>query len=678
MKSVMIAMAVVLPLVAGVTVSPTAKVLQLLADVQAKVVSEGTEAKKTYEEFAEYCDDRSKDLAFAIKTGQGEAAELTAAIQKADATLGSLEAKIEQLVADIATDDADLKAAAAIRAKEAADFAKEEKELSEIISMLQRAVGILQREMAKGGAAMLQLKSAKSVTQALEIMVQASVFSSADGSRLTALVQQTADSDEADDGAPDAAVYEGHSGGIVDTLESLLEKAEAQLADARTSETKSSHNYDMVKQSLDDEVKFATKDMDGAKADHVDTTGAKATATGDLDVTTKSLNADIKALADLKQVCASTAADYEAGVKSRNAEITALTAAHKVISEMTGGADTLTYGLNQVSLLQQTSSGSVGRAAVRFVRDLAKKESSPALAQLASRMTAAMRSSGGDDPFGKVKTLITNMIAKLESEQDAEATEKAYCDKELGETNVKKDDKTAEIQKLSTQIDQMSARSAQLKQEAADTLKALASLAAAQADMDKIRSEQNADFTSNKADLEQGIAGVKQALKILREYYASEGKAHAAAEGAGAGVIGLLEVCESDFTAGLAAIMSAEENAAAEYVETSKANEVEKAAKDQDVKYKTKESAALDKAVGEDTADRSGVQTELVAVMDYLKTMEKRCIAKPETYAERARRREAEIAGLKEALSILEGEASLVQRASKHMLRGVHLHRNGA
>merc|ERR1711972_732102 len=135
---------------------------------------------------------------------------------------------------------------------------------------------------------------------------------------------------------------------------------------------------------------------------------------------------------------------------------------------------------------------------------------------------------------------------------------------------------------------------------------------------DKIRQEQNADFVKNKADLEQGIAGVKQALKILREYYASDGKAHAAAEGAGASIIGLLEVCESDFTKGLAETISAEENAGSEYTATTKANDIEKTARQQDATYKTSEASRLDKAVSDATADREGVQSELDAVLQYL------------------------------------------------------------
>merc|ERR1719310_158667 len=97
-----------------------------------------------------------------------------------------------------------------------------------------------------------------------------------------------------------------------------------------------------------------------------------------------------------------------------------------------------------------------------------------------------------------------------------------------------------------------------------------------------------------------------------------------------------------------------------------KENEITKATKDQDVKYKTQESKALDKAIAEATSDRATVQEELDAVMEYYKGLKERCIAKPEPYEERVKRREAEIAGLKEALAILEGEAALIQKGTVH------------
>merc|ERR1719359_2804310 len=98
--------------------------------------------------------------------------------------------------------------------------------------------------------------------------------------------------------------------------------------------------------------------------------------------------------------------------------------------------------------------------------------------------------------------------------------------------------------------------------------------------MDKIRMEEKAAFTTNKAEMEEGLEGVKLALKILREYYAKEDKAHGAAEGAGGGIIGMLEVIESDFTKGLAELISTEEAAAAEYDKVSKENAIMKTTKE--------------------------------------------------------------------------------------------------
>merc|ERR1719499_434122 len=112
---------------------------------------------------------------------------------------------------------------------------------------------------------MMQVTGAKTIAQAMDALVRASAINSADAERLTALVQSQDSEDDASFGAPAATVYESHSGGIVDTLESLLEKAEEQLAKARKQETSAAHNFEMLKQSLEDEIKFANKDMAKAK-----------------------------------------------------------------------------------------------------------------------------------------------------------------------------------------------------------------------------------------------------------------------------------------------------------------------------------------------------------------------------------------------------------------------------
>merc|ERR1719191_2069892 len=290
------------------------------------------------------------------------------------------------------------------------------------------------------------------------------------------------------------------------------------------------------------------------------------------------------------------AEDFEAAVKSRGEELKALVEAKKAIAETTSGAESLSYGLNQVSFFQrsssQISSGSdlARYEAVRFVRDLAKKHHSTELTQLASRMASAMHlsSASGEDPFSKVKGLISEMISRLEKEAGSDASHKAYCDKELSETGVKNDEKSAEIAKLSTKIDQMSSRSAQLKEQVAVLQKGLAGLAASQAEMDTIRKEEKDTYLANKADLEKGLEGVKMGLKILREYYAKEDKAHVAGEGEGSTIVGLLEVVESDFSKGLAEMSATESSAAAAYEQQTKDNEIEKTAKEQDVKYKTR------------------------------------------------------------------------------------------
>merc|ERR1719199_2430979 len=125
---------------------------------------------------------------------------------------------------------------------------------------------------------MMQLKGVQTITQTLAIMVEATSLNSADASRLSSFLQNTQESEDGSDslGAPAAAVYKGQSGGIIETMQDLYEKAEAQLEEARKTETKSLQAFQMLAQSLKDEIKYGQKDLDKSKKNLAASGEAKA------------------------------------------------------------------------------------------------------------------------------------------------------------------------------------------------------------------------------------------------------------------------------------------------------------------------------------------------------------------------------------------------------------------
>merc|ERR1719235_1436842 len=185
--------------------------------------------------------------------------------------------------------------------------------------MLERAIAIIEREMAKtgfiqGGAAM---------------------------QKLSAALQPG--------GAPDPAAYKSKSGGIVSVLEDMLEKAKGELAAAQKAEMNSKFDYDMLKQKLEDMMANADKVMDETKKAKAAAEEAKAIAQGELDTASKTLSDSETHLKDLQQECMAKAEEYETSQHSRSEELTALDTAKKVLVEKTAGAADREYSFIQVS-----------------------------------------------------------------------------------------------------------------------------------------------------------------------------------------------------------------------------------------------------------------------------------------------------------------------------------------
>jgi len=640
--------------------------------------------------FFEWCDESSQNLNNEIKTASKNKEKLEAKIGELTSAIDVSNSEIEKLSGAISASEGELNDATAIREKEAADFAASEKELVETVDTLDRAISIISTEMSKNPAALAQIdtKSMSGLLQSLNVVVDAAGFSTSDKQKLVALVQSKQGEDDSEFGAPAAASYKSQSGGIVDVLEDLKEKAEGELSEARKAESTTKHNFEMMKQSLEDQMAADTKDLNEQKSAKASAEEEKAAAEGDLATTTTDLKDGQAALATANSDCMTTAADHEATVAARNEELKVIATAEKILKESTSGAVGQTYSLLQIAASRSTSrlqsrADLANSEVITMVKNLAREQHSAALAQLASRLAVVVKygSRDGADPFGKIKGLISDMIVKLEKEAEAEATEKAYCDEQMAKTEAKKAELEGDVAKLSSKIDKAAAKSAQLKEDVKELQAELAALAKMQAEMDKVRRETHSNFVTAKTELSQGLTGVRKALGVLRDYYGGAAAMiqddaklsafmqqpappaqHAKAGGAGGSIINILEVCESDFANNLAKEETEEADAESEYQKTTQENKVSKATKEQDAKYKAKESASLDKTISELSGDRDTANTELSAVMEYYGKIKERCIAKPETYEARVARRTAEINGLKEALSILENETALLQR----------------
>ena len=144
--------------------------------------------------------------------------------------------------------------------------------------------------------------------------------------------------------------------------------------------------------------------------------------------------------------------------------------------------------------------------------------------------------------------------------QRAQAEHKGWCDTELSTNEQTRKEKTEAVETLHAEIDQLEASIAKLTEDIGELTKAVAELDAAMAKATSLRQEEKATNTETISDAGEAQTAVAQALTVLKEFYAKAGEATAFVQepeifdkpyqgmGAeGGGVVGMLEVIESDF-----------------------------------------------------------------------------------------------------------------------------------
>eukprot|EP00933_Yihiella_yeosuensis_P056487 TRINITY_DN556_c0_g1_i11.p1 TRINITY_DN556_c0_g1~~TRINITY_DN556_c0_g1_i11.p1 ORF type:complete len:558 (-),score=201.37 TRINITY_DN556_c0_g1_i11:103-1704(-) len=490
-------------------------------------------------------------------------------------------------------------------------------------------------------------------------MVSASMISAQDAAGLTSLLQKAQAEDE-EFQAPVGPAYEKKAGGVLELIEDLYDKTKEQLKALVAKEEQAIHNYGMLAQSLKDAIAFSKKEILKAKASQRGEQKTKADAERNLKKTTESLNKDETELVDLGRDCKRKNEDYAIEKKDRQDELTAVKTAKEALDSAAGAAKQK-YGLVEepdsfIQLKSMIRNGAdlANAEVVHMIRDLAHKQHSKELALLAQKIGAVMRTSrksSGPEVLKKIIEMIRDMIGSMENRLNEDTTKKAYCDSERAKVKDKKAEKQDQVDEYQAKMDGIAAQSAQFKAEVQELQKALAELAGAKKEMMQIREQEKAAFDKNAPEMAAGLEGVKTALKVLREYYESTGKS-----GGATGIIGMLEVCESDFSKSLSDMKTAEATAIEDYEKELKEMKIENTRKQADVKYKTEAADALDRDLIAVKADADTVGEEMAAIVEYSNGIEGECAETKESFAEKAAKRQAEIDGLKTALETLKIE----------------------
>jgi len=505
--------------------------------------------------------------------------------------------------------------------------------------------------------------------------------------------------------APEARAFESSSGSILNMVEKLGEKFSEERAQLEKDERQEVYNHQMAIQELTNQVDAATKARDMKMSQKAQKEQGKNDADGERSNTQATLDEDSKFLSDTNSECALKSTDFETKQVLRAGEITAIKKAMEIMGSdnVAGAGSKHLPGMIQedATSLAQLRSGSAEK---RTFSELSAKAQSRAQRQskvaaflavrahqTRSRVLSLISLKVSSDPFKKVTQMIKDMITKLMEEANEEAEHKGFCDTEMGTNKLTRDAKTEESETLHAQIDELGAAVAKLSDESAELSAAVAEVDAAVGQATKLRQAEKAKNKATIAEAKVAQEAVASAVAVLREFYEkgsftqtssavvsssfdsdfaaraslliqSEASGQAEADDSApvtqdsSGVVGMLEVIESDFARLDAETGAAETDAERIHREFINDSEQDKSVKSADLDFKQDSQQEKSSALLQAQHDLKGTTAELQAAMAYFEKLKPSCVDAEVSYEDRVQQRKDEIESLKEALDILSGE----------------------
>jgi hypothetical protein len=667
-------------------VTPIQKVITLLTELNAQCKTSKAAEEVLFATKSQQCTSDKSTTQGSIDADNANIEKHSAAIEVAAALIKTTDNRIKELDEDLARWTKDKKSATTVREAERADFTATNTDYGESVDALTAAEATMKKQDVTTDQAqfvqttLIQVQSrhrsraAPPMPAALQAQLDAltqDASSSSDslsdsvGSALADSSAALAQTDESDGAAAQtpAAGYEFQSGGVLDLLTKLKDQFTTEKTNLETEELAAENAYTAVMQQLSSNIAGGQTELDQKKILLTTTQQGKADSEGDLETSKTSLETDTTSLQTITSACTIATSDFNAADKLRGEEVEAIEQALKIIdSDSVAGA-----GTRNLPQFLQIKSKSVyahlrselqndpeqGKLIV-FLSERARSLSSTLLLDIAQRAKA--------NPFTKVKKMVKDLMVKLMEEATAEMEHKGWCDTELTTNKMTRDKKSADVDSLTLEVEDLTATISRLGQESSD-------LAAEVAEMDKeaeatseMRSQTKAANAASIKDAKAAITAVEQAMSVLKDFYARSAESAAliqasadpTSQAEGGGIVDMLEVILSDFTRLDSETTAAEATDLQSFKERMFQYKKDRALKAQQISQKDEKKTDKSSALHSAQVDLKSTEESLDKAEKYYKSIKPQCVDSGITYGERKQKREEEIQSLEEALKILQ------------------------
>lgn len=634
-------------------------IIRTLEEAKTEIVEMNQQEATQHSRFAQYCTQTEgsmeDDIArFTATHNKQQAISQTDASNSKTSTEAAAEA--DTLVNE---NTADLKRVTAERGKQNDEFVMLNTDYSESVKAIKGAITFLHTQ----DAAVTAADAAPALLQTVERALQSSgMTSAATTANVLALVQMQAEAVP----QSDAVIYEKNtSQGVIDMLEKLLAKFQAEKTAIVDAEKVKANNFNQLATELKETIAGGEHDAATSKSAAARHAASSAAAGSLVKAAEDSRQASTKALKDLVQDCKQTTALFQRRHAGQSKDIEAFENAISVLSGDTPAF--LQTGRSFLQLGRFFGLNSDVDFRLQKMRDFLKQEGdklhNAALMQLATNQ----------DPFQKVTNMIKGLIARLVEEAAEEEGEQQWCNGELGKNEEARTDQSTKVETQQTKITNQRNIISSQTETIEGTETAVVTLEKEKANMSELRGKAKSLFEKTKGELETMVSNLGTAVEHLEaaaafiqldHQYSSIHKRQQPAvdfdeeyTSQGGNIIQMLDNLKLSTETELREQETAESLAAVAFSTQTKDWAVD------ETKHKASITAAktarntATSTMEEGIQDLETAQQLLSDANAYNESLQEKCV-RAQSAEERAKGRNEEIASLKQALSILNGDDS--------------------